>query len=349
MPKTSLDISRYLHGMSAAGDTAGKRSDARKAWASALKTLLQEGAWHGGVARPADLPGCIEVFAVRLKVRAGELNAPDRAIAPGNPRKAIETWLDGRVPFAKAFGALGLALFGDNFEKHEGYQRLRVIWVAAGKSPKGSLLDTVPPTTPARPAPDTMTQLGWAPVSAWQTTGLAELIIGHPQFRNDRDGYRMTVSVSFGPDRFTLEGHQFSARLRGAWLEPEYHNCHPVPGSRPGDTIPHPNVEILGGRYHFRGPKPDQEYLAGNPVGTRAAEDATDVDDPSPSTVPFAEIAWNRPGANSVRLTLSSLTRRSRNQKGCSIPGHLQSSRGCHGQRIVGTLRRSDRRGAVLL
>lgn len=151
-----------------------------------------------------------------------------------------------------------------------------------------------------------MARLGWAPVSAWQTTGLAELIVGHPQFRNDRDGYRMTVSVSFGPDRFAMEGHQFSARLRAAWLEPEYHNCHPVPGSRPGDTAANPNIEILGGRYHFRGPKPDREFLAGNPFGANAAEDAPETDDPTPSTVPFAEIAWNHPGANWVRLTLSS-------------------------------------------
>src|SRR5664280_2779803 len=38
-----------------------------------------------------------------------------------------------------------------------------------------------------------------------------------------------------------------------------------------------------------------------------------------------------------------------RNQRGCSIATRRHDSRGCHGKRTCGTLRRADIRGAVLL
>ena len=279
-----------------------KAGEPRTVWASALLALLHERAWPGAASGPPDRDALIKAFAERLRTQRE---------APGEPEKAVRTWIDGTAPFSKGFYALCRALFGDDFEKHGRYTELHSCWKAAATSKKPLLVDAPGPAKGARAAsvPESMTRLAWTPTTAWQSMGLAELIVGHPQFRNDREGYRLFVSVSFGSDRFSVDRRGFIVRLRAAWLEPDYHNCHPVPGSRPGDTNPHANIAILGGQYQFRGPKIGGEFLVGNPFGVDpglAEANDPDVDDTPPSTVAFAEIAWNRPGANSVRLTLSS-------------------------------------------
>jgi hypothetical protein len=61
-------------------------------------------------------------------------------------------------------------------------------------------------------------------------------------------------------------------------------------------------------------------------------------------TMPMVRDAAARlPGNHAAHdLGVAALTRRSRNQKGCSMPGHRHSSRGFREQRTVGTLRRPD-------
>jgi hypothetical protein len=255
----------------------------REAWAAAFCELLEGGQWLGSTPRPADRDGLITAFAARMFGKADCSNAPE---------KAVRTWLNGTAPFSKAFSLICLVAFGDQPEKHPRYTALHNVWEAARKTGKASLLDAAEPTR--RPSsvnpPGTISELAWASAHTWQTNGLAVLFVDSPAFQNERDSYRMKVSVSFGTVEFTIDGRTFSVGLADAWLEPRYRNCHPVPGSAPGEIEPHDLIVVAGGRHQFKGPKPNGQVLYGNPFGA----------------TPFAEIAWDQPGSNDVTSTLSS-------------------------------------------
>jgi hypothetical protein len=255
----------------------------RQAWAAVFCELLEHGPWLAAPPRPAGREALIKAFAGRM------LGKPD---CPNAPEKAVRTWLNGAAPYSKAFELICLVALGDAPANHPRYTELRDTWEAARKSRKANLLDSAEPTRRTSNAnpPGTISELAWASAHAWQTTGLAVLFVDSPAFQNERDAYRFKVSVSLGTVQFTIDGRTFSVGLTDAWLEPQYRNCHPVPGSAPGETEPHDHIIVAGGRYQFKGPKPDGPVLYGNPFGT----------------TPFAEIAWDHPGANDVTLTLSS-------------------------------------------
>jgi hypothetical protein len=256
----------------------------RKAWAAAFCELLKVGQWLGETPRPTGREALIKAFAGRMY---GKPNCPSA------PEKAIGTWLNGTAPFAKGFELICLVAFGASPEKHPSHPVLRDAWQAARTSGKAKLLDAAGSARRGRnpDVPATISDLAWASAHTWQTSGLAVLFVDSPAFQNERtSSYRLNVSVSFGTVEFTIDGRTFSVGLADAWLEPSYRNCHPVPGSAPGETEPHEHIIVAGGRHQFKGPKPDGQILYGNPFGAAA----------------FAEIAWDQPGANDVTLTLSS-------------------------------------------
>ena len=254
----------------------------RQAWAAAVRRLLEAGAWIGAARRPVGQDALVKAFATQM------VGKPD---CPSAPDKAVVTWLGGGVPFPKAFGLICLLEFGTSAIDDECCATLRGVWETARRSRKSGRDDGAPVSSviPSA-APTTMAELSWSSPHAWQTVGLATLYVDPPAFQNERDAYRLRLSVSFGTDEFTIDRTTFSVGLTDARLEPDYRNCHPVPGTAPGETEPHDHIEFAGGRYRFKGPKPDGHLLFGNPFGTDS----------------FAEIAWDRPGANDVTLTLSS-------------------------------------------
>src|ERR1019366_2267313 len=119
--------------MTRAKRMAQEAGEARKAWARALLALLDEGAWLGSNPKPPDRDGLIKVLGERLANQSRDVK---------EPVKAIGTWLNGTVPFSKAFSGLCRVLFGDNFEGHDGYAGLKSTWDAARKSAKAPLLET---------------------------------------------------------------------------------------------------------------------------------------------------------------------------------------------------------------
>ncbi len=225
--------------------------------------------------------------------------------------RSVANWRKGSS-LPAAIEPILRALFGPpSSQTHsEARTALRDAFIAAQTESKSSPAVpskiAVPPRSPA----ETMPALSWQIEHAWQSMGLAELIVGHPVMLNDRDAYTLRVSVSFRPTSiFTVGNRTFAAGLRSAQLEPDYHNCHPEPGTRPGEAKEHDYIAVLGGVYQFSGPKDGGDFLSGNPFGMPAEPtdpgDRDPIDD-VPSTLPFANIAWDKPGTNWVELRLIS-------------------------------------------
>jgi hypothetical protein len=274
---------------------------ARARFATLLAQHLKDGTRPG---HASDEPWTYAGFA-RTVLSSREKDDPHVS------ERSVSNWCKGTA-LPEEIAPILRTLFGQNIiERTEAREALREAFVAARAEGHAQPAAASKAATQVPASAETMPSLSWHIEHAWQSTGLAELIVGHPVMLNDRDAYTLRVSVSFRPEStFTVGNRTFAAGLRSAQLEPDYHNCHPEPGTRPGEARKHDHIAVLGGIYQFLGPKGDGEFLAGNPFAMPAepidTSDRNAAAEEGSSTLPFANIAWDHPGTNWVQLRLIS-------------------------------------------